>query len=151
MTRLGLELRHDTTERATIAVVWAGAPAYFAHRNAVDLLGKNDPVVARMHPHPEFRPGHNKWDMHYSVEKYRPDVILQTWRLSHEDREFLRSAGYERLDNGIYVAQTEASKNIEALNRIPIKMRHLFEAPDAGTSQDVRRSSPSSTPRAISP
>jgi hypothetical protein len=86
-----------------------------------------------MPPHAEFRPGHNKWDMHYSIETYQPDLILQTWRLSPADRDFLRSAGYQRLGNGIYVKPPTPDVNIDALRKIPFPMRHLFETAQAGS------------------
>lgn len=47
MVRQALLIRQLTDEHATIAVVWAGAAPYFAGRQAIDLLGKNDGKVAR--------------------------------------------------------------------------------------------------------
>src|SRR6185295_18047691 len=42
----GLLARSITTEDAKIATVWAGNIPYFAHRHAIDLLGKNDRRIA---------------------------------------------------------------------------------------------------------
>jgi hypothetical protein len=77
-----------STPEATIAVTWAGALPYFAERQAVDLLGKNDRDIARGPMHvPEgparftaFYPGHMKWDYAHSIGRLKPDLILQVWR-----------------------------------------------------------------------
>jgi hypothetical protein len=54
--RLGLDLRASTSPDASLGVVWAGAIPYFAHRRAVDFLGKSDVHVARVPPRPPFVP-----------------------------------------------------------------------------------------------
>ena len=93
--RRGLELRAETAETTTIAVVWAGAIPYFSHRPAVDLLGKSDTVVARLPARRPFFPGHSKWDYSYSIGKLRPDVIAQgLWRPDRRDVRMLRQWGY---------------------------------------------------------
>jgi hypothetical protein len=90
MVRQALLLRNLTDEHAVVAVVWAGAGPYFAGREAVDLLGKNDPKIARekMRFEPAlmkrslgFWPGHLKWDYGYSIGKLKPDIVLQLWAL----------------------------------------------------------------------
>ena len=65
-----------TTPDAVIAVYGAGA-TYWSERPAIDLLGKNDPVIAnaatvRADP---FIPGHAKWDYMRSIVEQRPDVV----------------------------------------------------------------------------
>lgn len=81
-------LTRVTDEQATIAVVWAGSIPYFAERPSMDLLGKNDPVIARQAGHErwtglgrlgQFVPGHNKWDYSYSIGQLRPDVVAGLW------------------------------------------------------------------------
>jgi hypothetical protein len=74
-----LELHSDST--ATVAVVLAGTLPYFCGRTCIDLLGKNDRVVARGEGHQsgEFVPGHNKWDYDYSILRLSPDVIVRLW------------------------------------------------------------------------
>lgn len=84
---MGLTLRNVTTENAVIAVVTAGNIPYFSERRAVDLLGKNDPIIARGPAHinsslfepGNWRPGHNKWNYAYSIGELQPDVIAQIW------------------------------------------------------------------------
>jgi hypothetical protein len=78
-TKTGL-LLGDTPTNATIAVVTAGAIPYYANRNAVDILGKNDSHIAHEQPHPgPLYPGHDKWDYGYSIGTLRPDVVVQLW------------------------------------------------------------------------
>ena len=86
-----------TTPQANIAVVSAGAIPYFSNRPAIDLLGKNDPVIARQQVHwksglaniSEFRPGHLKWDYSYSIGVLKPDVVVQLWGDTEEARTYL--------------------------------------------------------------
>lgn len=104
MVRLALTVREVTDPRATVAVVWAGSIPYFSRRLAVDLLGKNDPVVARGPVRLEglsalsgcpcrapetpakgwraFRayvPGHAKWNLDHSLGVRKPDLLAQFW------------------------------------------------------------------------
>lgn len=82
---------------AKIGVVWAGSIPYFSQGVFVDLLGKNDPVIAReiaKNPYGvelgplqklfAFWPGHNKFDYPYVLKTYNPDLISQLY-----PREFM--------------------------------------------------------------
>jgi hypothetical protein len=89
--RTGVFLSKNTPEDATIAVDWAGAIPYFARRTTVDLLGKNDPHIARMDPVAPFRPGHNKWDLNYSLSERKPDFVVVLFLPSAE----IRVRGYQ--------------------------------------------------------
>ncbi|MEX2160770.1 MAG: hypothetical protein WD751_02555 [Anaerolineales bacterium] len=90
---MGLSLRSVTTEDATIAVVTAGNIPYFSERPAIDLLGKNDPVIAHgparinssLFEPGNYRPGHNKWDYAYSIGVLQPDVVAQIWEGTDEE------------------------------------------------------------------
>ena len=90
---MGLALRNVTTEDAVIAVVTAGNIPYFSERRAVDLLGKNDPIIARGPAHinsslfepGNWRPGHNKWNYAYSIGELQPDVVAQIWENTDEE------------------------------------------------------------------
>ena len=53
-------LRSATAPEALIAVTSAGNVPYFSRRRAINILGKSDPVIARMAPVSGFVPGHNK-------------------------------------------------------------------------------------------
>jgi hypothetical protein len=113
MVRYGRALAEATAPEATIAVVWAGAIPYVADRPAVDVLGKNDPVVARAGhrwvAQPSylggagFVPGHTRWDYDWSIRQARPDVIAQVFQLTDDDRRAFAAWGYEAVAPGVYV------------------------------------------------
>ena len=76
MVRVGLLLRELTDPQARVAVTWAGALPYFADRESIDILGKNDPTIAHQPMRlterglarlVAFHPGHLKWDYAYSI------------------------------------------------------------------------------------
>ena len=91
--QMGIALNKVTTADATIAVVTAGNIPYFAERTSIDLLGKNDPVIAKgparinssLFEPGDYRPGHNKWDYAYSIGVLQPDVVAQTWENTDEE------------------------------------------------------------------
>jgi len=74
--RQGLYLRDELPATATIASTWLGAPSYYSGLTSFDILGKTDKVVARMVPALSFRPGHNKFDLDYSIGKLQPDMVM---------------------------------------------------------------------------
>jgi hypothetical protein len=90
-------LKKITTPDATIAVVSAGAIPYFTDLEAIDLLGKNDPVIAHepsqgamgIRSISDFRPGHMKWNYDYSIGQLKPDVIVQLWRDKDEAEAYI--------------------------------------------------------------
>lgn len=97
VVRTALMVRELTTQEAKVAVVWAGILPYFAERHAVDLLGKNDKVIARkpmrvsagLSRFKDFYPGHLKWDYAYSIGELRPDVIISLWGDREEAAPYL--------------------------------------------------------------
>jgi hypothetical protein len=94
-TEEGLAIADATSPNAVVAVTWAGALAYHADRDMVDLLGKNDPVVAAAEPIGSLYPGHNKWDFEYSIGQLRPDIVFQVWNRSRPVSDQLPGWGYE--------------------------------------------------------
>jgi len=80
-----LAIEQVTTPDATVGVFGAGAIPYYSGRPAVDFLGKADHRIARVTPDlsenlPEFegmvyRPGHNKYDLEYSIKELRPTYV----------------------------------------------------------------------------
>jgi hypothetical protein len=76
----GLELARYADPRGSVAVASAGAVPYYSGLRGVDVLGKSDRYIARLHPYAGIgsetvTPGHSKYDLHYSIEKLRPDAI----------------------------------------------------------------------------
>lgn len=92
-TRVGLALSRVVDPQAIIAVVTAGCVPYYSDLESIDLLGKNDPIVAEgpmrinssLFDIGNFRPGHNKWDYEYSIGQLKPDVIAQLWEETEKD------------------------------------------------------------------
>lgn len=83
---IALTLEKISTPQARIAVVGAGNIPYFHEAYYIDLLGKNDPYIAHLPPVEaedyqddfyDFRPGHAKWDLDYSINVLKPDIIAQ--------------------------------------------------------------------------
>ena len=87
---VALALERFTEPDATVGVFAAGTIPYYSGRPAIDFLGKSDPRIARLAPDlsdywspgvvlqpsrttPKIvRPGHNKYDLEYSIKELRP-------------------------------------------------------------------------------
>ena len=99
--KLGLLIAENTSPEALIAVHAAGQIPYFSERTTIDLLGLNDPAVAKSAGHGEFYPGHNKWDYEYSITQLQPDLIADNFAPL---ADFMRGNKlYTELGNGIYI------------------------------------------------
>jgi len=83
-----LALNQLTTSEATIGVTSAGiVPYYVDNRLAIDFLGKSDKRIARLPADisgqasygPIFSlPGHNKYDLNYSIKTLQPTYVQVT-------------------------------------------------------------------------
>jgi hypothetical protein len=93
--RQGLMLRASVPQHTTVAAAWLGAPSYYSGLATIDLLGKVDKHIARLPGTLDFRPGHNKIDLDYSVGSLHPDLVLMDVDLGR--------LGYVRLPNGIWM------------------------------------------------
>ena len=112
-------LRTITTPTATIVVARAGTIPYFSGRPSIDLLGKTDRHIAHedmrtfavgWHKFIEFRPGHMKFDYHYSIGQLKPDVIVQLWEHGEEAQPYLQNYQGVRLQGKcIYVREGSAN------------------------------------------
>jgi hypothetical protein len=101
--RAGLAIAKYTATNAEIAVHAAGQIPYYSERRTIDLLGLNDPVIARETRRTSFYPGHDKWDYDYSIRNLEPDLIADNWiRLSDYMTQL---TSYQKLDNGMYVRE----------------------------------------------
>lgn len=73
-----------TNENATIGVFWGGTLPYYVDRAAIDFLGKSDKYIASLPPDLSGQsagfgmnsmPGHNKYDLTYSIQKLLPTYV----------------------------------------------------------------------------
>jgi arabinofuranosyltransferase len=81
-----IALDEITTPDATIGVFYAGALPYYLDRYAIDFLGKSDKYIANLEPDTSGAvawngmtsvPGHNKYDLEYSIQNLRPTYVEQ--------------------------------------------------------------------------
>lgn len=80
-----LAITQITTEDAYVGVFWAGALPYFSdNRRAIDFLGKSDKYIAGLVPDETGAiawagmnsvPGHNKYDLDYSIKQLKPTYV----------------------------------------------------------------------------
>jgi hypothetical protein len=125
-TELGIRIGQLTAPDARIAVVTAGAIPYYSRRWSADLLGKNDPYIARLPSHLPLYPGHDKWDYRYSVARWRPDLIVGLWRPSDADVASVVSAGYAAGPSGMFVRRDSRAVNRDRLATVigELERRH---------------------------
>jgi len=99
--RAGLAIAGNTSADITIAVHAAGQIPYYSQRRAIDLLGLNDPVIARGPRSTAFYPGHDKWNYEHSIAGLQPDLIADNWiRLG----DYIKGrADYRKVANGMYI------------------------------------------------
>jgi hypothetical protein len=80
-TNTALAVTALTQPGATVGVIWAGTLPYYVDRYAIDYLGKSDPYIARLKADVSGSsgwgrqisiPGHNKYDLEYSIVELRP-------------------------------------------------------------------------------
>lgn len=111
--KIGLALGEYTSPQATIAVHAAGQIPYFSERRTIDLLGLNDPVIAKGPVTGPFYPGHDKWNYGYSILQLKPDLIADNWvKLG----DFMRDRSeYQQLDNGMYLRKDSTLIDINGL------------------------------------
>jgi hypothetical protein len=79
-----LAINYLTKPDATVGVFGAGVIPYFTGRQAVDFFGKSDPRIAHLPPDLSGAvswagmfsvPGHNKYDLEYSIMTLQPTYI----------------------------------------------------------------------------
>jgi hypothetical protein len=114
-TRQGLLLARYTAPEAVIAVHAAGQIPYYSGRTTIDLLGLNDPVIAKGPVTGPFYPGHDKWNYEYSIAQLRPDLIADNWiklaAFMRDERE------YVQLGNGLYIRRDSTLINVAGLSK----------------------------------
>ncbi|HEX4459109.1 MAG TPA: hypothetical protein VIA18_14125 [Polyangia bacterium] len=84
---LAVALERIVTPSARLGLVSAGVIGYYSDNEIVDFLGKIDRHVAQLAPDLRFGfhglstvPGHNKYDLEYSIVQLRPDYVqVDSW------------------------------------------------------------------------
>ncbi|MBI3163680.1 MAG: hypothetical protein HYZ24_03275 [Chloroflexi bacterium] len=113
--KLGLLIAESTSPEAIIAVHAAGQIPYYSNRTTIDLLGLNDPIIAKGAGNGEFYPGHNKWDYEYSIAQLLPDLIADNFAPL---ADFMRGqSNYIKLDNGVYIRADSTQIDIDLIGR----------------------------------
>ena len=83
-TNTAIAINHMTNPNATVGVIWAGTLPYYVDRRAIDFLGKSDPRIASLNADVSGAvswsgmtsvPGHNKYDLNYSIVGLMPTYI----------------------------------------------------------------------------
>jgi hypothetical protein len=103
---IALLLNENLSPQSSVADFWGGMPPYFSGLKGVDLLGKNDPYVARLPALHGAFPGHNKFDFEYSLGVLRPDVVVGTFVLPVEEEEMRRLAREIPWRGRLYFSET---------------------------------------------
>ena len=92
-TNLAIALNQITTSDATVGVAAAGVIPYLSGRKSYDFLGKSDRFIARLDPDLSGAvswfgmnsvPGHNKYDLNYSIKTLCPTYI-QLFKCGKQD------------------------------------------------------------------
>jgi hypothetical protein len=94
--------------RASVGVFFAGTVPYYTGLRAVDFLGKGDPYIASLPPDRtgvisargmRNIPGHDKYDLTYSILRRRPTYIAD-FRWGRQDLAQAAAANYVRVPVG---------------------------------------------------
>lgn len=81
------------TKNASLAVFVSGTTPYYSNFKAIDILGKSDKVIARLPPDMSGNiswagmrsvPGHNKYNLHYSIINLKPTYV-QSFKIGRDD------------------------------------------------------------------
>jgi arabinofuranosyltransferase len=98
---VAIAINELTTPEATVGVFYAGTIPYFTGREAIDFLGRSDAYIAHLPPDISGAvawsgmtsvPGHNKYDLDYSIRTRLPTYVqffywggqdLNEWALEH--------------------------------------------------------------------
>ena len=110
--RIGKWLREASEPDTVVAVYAAGQIPYFSRRYTHDMLGLNDETIANLETRGfgSGRAGHEKFDVDYTVDTVRPDVLvdphLVDGLLSHERirAEYRSLTRFQH--NSVYVHRT---------------------------------------------
>jgi hypothetical protein len=102
---IAIALNELLSPEASVGVFWAGAIPYFTERRAVDFLGKSDRRIASLAADVSGRtswwgmksvPGHNKYDLQYSIVELAPTYV-QGFAYGGEDLTEWGEQNYARI------------------------------------------------------
>jgi len=111
--KVGLAIAEYTSPQTTIAVHAAGQIPYYSDRRTIDLLGLNDPVIAKGPITGPFYPGHDKWNYDYSIMQLKPDLIADNWT---KLGDYMKGKSeYQELDNGMYLRKDSMLVTVDGL------------------------------------
>lgn len=76
---LGRWIAKHTAKNIKVALFAAGQVAFYGKRYAHDMLGLNDRHIASLEPYRfgQGRPGHEKYDVRYTLDEVKPTIIVQ--------------------------------------------------------------------------
>ena len=111
-----------TTPEATVGVAGAGIVPYYSGRTGIDFLGKMDPRIARLPPQlygagpswPKgmiYWPGHNKFDLEYSLKQLRP-TYAEEFKRGKDYTEWAQSEYVTVAYKGVGVNFLKDSKDV---------------------------------------
>lgn len=99
---VSLSILQFTTEDASVGVIQAGIIPFYTSRYTVDFLGKNDPYIANLPIDLEGGPswygmtsvpGHNKYDLEYSIHQRLPTYV-ENFVWGSQDLTYVYEAEY---------------------------------------------------------
>lgn len=116
----GMAINEIMSSSGSVMSFWAGAIPYFAGIYAIDPLGKTDPYIANLPPDRNVAwagmngvPGHNKYDLAYSIIDKSPDYI-QGWKWFGDDlSDFVKSHYVAAEYNGIKICLKRGSGSVD--------------------------------------
>jgi hypothetical protein len=81
-----IALNRVVASEASVGVLWAGSIPYYTGLKAFDFLGRADPYIASLPPDlsgsvamrgMKSLPGHNKYDLNYSIFEFEPTYVQE--------------------------------------------------------------------------
>jgi hypothetical protein len=105
---VALALNRLTKSEATVGVYRAGVIPYYTGRYSIDFLGKSDPRIAQLAPDLSGAiswygmttvPGHNKYDLNYSIKELKPTYVQGSFQQGGQDISDWAASEYVTVDN----------------------------------------------------
>jgi len=126
-TNTAIYLNRVLGPQASVGVFFAGAVPYYTGLRAVDFLGKGDAYIARLPPDRTGAvsargmrniPGHDKYDLTYSILQRRPTYIAD-FRWGRQDLALAASAYYVRVPVGFDTWPESTGRSVLLLGDSP--------------------------------